>query len=120
MTELEIPFMERFREAMLDSRKTVTSRTKQYGKRGDQFEAFGAPFVILDVMRMPLWEVRDKWFKWEGVDSPEEFERVWAEIHPKKGFDPKQVVYLHRFVRRNILLATSSWPGHMIEDPIQW
>lgn len=105
---------------MLESRKTATSRTKQYGERGDQFEAFGAPFVILQVQKVKLREVAEKWYEAEGMPSPEAFIAVWKKIHPVKGYDPEQEVYLHLFARRNIVLATSSWPGHIIEDPIKW
>jgi hypothetical protein len=107
-----IPFRAEFKEAMLDSRKTATSRTRQYGKRGDQFEAFGAPFVILQVQKLTLREIADKWFEAEGVESPKAFEAKWAEIHPDKGFIPEQEVFLHLFMRRNLLLASNYWPGN--------
>lgn len=109
---------------MLSSKKTVTSRTRKYGDRGDQFEAFGAPFVLLGVTRLPLFEVADKWHKAEGFEDREGFIEIWNKIHPKItfDFDPDRKVFLHRFIRRNLLLATSSWPGHVLpeDEAIQW
>jgi hypothetical protein len=102
---VRIPFRPEFKEAMLEGRKVMTARTSRYGERGDQFEAFGAPFVILSVEKRTLREIADKFFEPEGVESPEAYEKKWAEIHPIKGFVPEQEVFLHMFVRRKFLLA---------------
>jgi uncharacterized protein YqfB (UPF0267 family) len=99
MTEVRIPFLPKFREPMLADIKTVTSRTKTYGRTGDTFPAFGATFEILDVLTVLLGEVAEEWYKEEGFKTPEEFIQCWWEIHPKKGYDPEQPVRLHIFKR---------------------
>jgi len=109
---IQIPFRPEFKDALLEGRKTMTARTKKYGNRGDQFEAFEVPFVILNVVERTLKEVADKFYKEEGVESPEAYKAKWAEIHPIKGFDPQQIVYLHSFIRRRFLLQDNYWPGN--------
>jgi hypothetical protein len=90
----------------------MTARTKKYGERGDQFESFDVPFVILKVEKVSLREIADKHFKEEGVESPQAYEKKWAEIHPNKGFVPEQLVFLHTFIRRKFLLRDNYWPGN--------
>jgi hypothetical protein len=107
-----IPFRPEFKEALLEGRKTMTARTKKYGDRGDQFEAFGVPFVILKVEKIRLSDVASKFFAEEGVESPEAYEKKWAEIHPNKGFVLDQEVFLHTFIRRKFLLENNYWPGN--------
>jgi hypothetical protein len=91
-----IPFKEHFEEAMLSGRKTWTTRSKKHGKSGDIFEIFGAKFQIIDVEQMRLGQILDH-YKQEGCKSPEEFIRIWNTIHPKKGFNPFDVYWVHFF-----------------------
>jgi hypothetical protein len=81
---------------MLEGRKVWTSRTSQYGHPGDRFKVFNTWFVIEDVVLMKLGDVVKHW-KEEGVESEDEFVRVWKEIHPMRGFDNEQVVFVHKF-----------------------
>jgi hypothetical protein len=46
---------------------------------------------------MPLGHVRDHLYAAEGADSPEEFVEVWNSIHPNKGFEEGQLVWVHWF-----------------------
>jgi len=92
-----IPFKDRFAGPMLNGKKTMTTRTRKYGKSGDVFHAFGGEFKIIGITRVRLWFVAEKFFEQEGVSSQQGFKRVWAEILPRRGFDPDQKVYLHRF-----------------------
>jgi uncharacterized protein YqfB (UPF0267 family) len=92
-----ISFLERFRESMLNSIKTLTSRTKRMGKEGDTFEAFGATFQLTDVRRITLFYVANHAYRQEGMQSKEEFIEVWKQIHPRKGYDPNQLVWVHQF-----------------------
>ena len=96
MTVVSIPFMERFKEPMLNGTKTWTSRTKKYGKAGDYFVAFGRTFQIHKVSIKPLQEVVQH-FKEEGLVSEEEARKVWASLHPVKGFVSTQLVFVHEF-----------------------
>lgn len=93
--KVKVPFMPQFRDALLDGKKLMTCRTKPLGKKGDTFEAFGEEFVIELVRKITLKEVA-KHYRLEGLRSPEEFEQLWAKLHPRKGFVPDQEVYAHR------------------------
>ena len=96
MTLVDIPFHEMNRVPMLDGSKHQTARTKRYARVGDRFKAFGAIFEVLTVELYSLWVVRADW-KAEGFKSPEGFEEGWKRLHPRKGFDPEQVVWVHKF-----------------------
>lgn len=94
-----IPFQPRWRPMVLDGRKTTTVRTRRYGAAGDEFELDGATFVLTQVAMMPLAKARDLAWRDEGMASPEEFERAWADNHPTRGFRGEDAVWLHRFRR---------------------
>ena len=96
MNIVTIPFKPYFREPMLAGVKTCTARTSRKGAVGDRFQAFGAWFELKNVTEECLAYVADCW-KSEGCTSREHFLSVWNEIHPVKGYDPEQIVYLHRF-----------------------
>ena len=96
---IKIPFREEFREPMLKGQKTATSRTEKYGDVGDTFTAFDALFEITSVHKLHLGTIAKYHFKVEGVASPEAFKQKWAEIHPRKGFDAEQQVFIHFFRR---------------------
>lgn len=100
MVEIEIPFNEWSRDK-LKYGKICTSRTKRYGREGDTFrvdwEDCYAIYRITHVVRLPLWLVRAYLYKDEGASSAIEFERVWEEIHPHRGFKPDDIVYTHFF-----------------------
>ena len=98
MTSVHIPFKAKFKEAMLSEKKILTSRTKRYGAKGDTFEAFGATFHICRVIKKSLAEVTEFYFQ-EGCSSKEDFVKVWRKIHPRKGYIPKQMVWLHQFYK---------------------
>ena len=96
MVSVELPFKPEFQRVMLSGRKTMTSRTKRYGKRGDTFQAFGTTFKILDVSELQLDEVEKHYYE-EGCCSEECFRETWEKLHPRRGFDPEQWVYTHYF-----------------------
>ncbi len=92
-----------FREAMLalvrTGTKTVTSRTKRYGSPGDRL-AVGEPgetVTLIEVERLTLECVAAWRYSEEGFASPDEFKRAWCEIHPRKGWVPEQLVWVHEF-----------------------
>ena len=96
---IDIPFRDDFKEAMLSGKKTCTTRSKKYGKPGDIFRKFGATFLIQDVTQANLAFVAKFLYKLEGLSSSDEFKRVWKELHPRNGFEPKAVKYAHFFAR---------------------
>lgn len=99
MGTITIPFKEQFKQALLDGQKTMTSRTKKYGKPGDTFSIYGGTFVIKHIEKKSLRDVAEQHYAEEGVDTPEAFRNVWIRLHPIKGFDAEQDVYVHTFER---------------------
>jgi hypothetical protein len=98
LVKVKIPFLYRFKEPMLSGVKTCTSRTRKMGDPGDTFDAWDVEFQINKVWRTGLAVVRTMW-KREGVESPEEFEIVWRQIHERRGYRPEDLVYVHEFSR---------------------
>lgn len=96
-----IPFMERFREPLLNGTKTWTSRTKQYGVPNDTFPAFGAEFVILAIERKQLSEILEHWRE-EGCLSRDDALEVWRMIHPVRRLDLSELFFVHVFRRISI------------------
>jgi hypothetical protein len=94
-----LPFQPRWRTLVLAGAKTTTVRTRRYGAVGDAFEVDGVAFRLVEVRAMPLRVARDDGWRDEGMASPEEFERAWAENHPRRGFRGDDQVWLHRFAR---------------------
>lgn len=94
---VEIPFMPAFRLPMLTGRKTATTRTKRYGWPGDTFTTFNVRFLLTGVKRLALQTVAHSYYQQEGFDTPTDFIRCWRVLHPRKGYVPKQYVYLHIF-----------------------
>ena len=98
---ISIPFQERWRDAILEGSKSSTARTKRYGSPGDTFESFGAEFELVSVEKMTLEDISESLYEEEGCGSPAEFRALWAKLHPRKGFVPDQVIYVHRFLKRS-------------------
>ena len=98
---VEIPFRPHFRDAMIAGRKTVTSRNKKYGNPGDEFEAFGYVFVIERHERTSLRTVAEHYYEAEGFVGSMSFRAEWRSIHPLKGYDPDQRVWVHWFRRKD-------------------
>ena len=96
---MRLPFQPRWRPLVLSGAKTTTVRTRRYGAAGDGFEVEGARFRLVEVVPMALAAARDRWWREEGMESPAQFEAVWAENHPARGFRPADQVWVHRFER---------------------
>lgn len=79
--------------------KTTTVRTRRHGQVGDEFALEGGLFRLVQVEAMPLAAARDAVWRDEGMASPEEFQRVWVENHPTRGFRDADTVWVHRFAR---------------------
>ena len=99
VVKVGIPFQVRWRDRMLSGWKTCTSRTRKYGAPGDTFDAFGVTFEIIDVEQAELIYVAVGLHKKEGCSTPWEFKEVWKELHPRKGWDDSQKVWVHLFRR---------------------
>jgi hypothetical protein len=99
--QVRVPFQQRWQQALLEGGKVCTSRTKRLGGPGDTFEAFGADFELRTVERLTLRDIRDNLHLQEGCETADEFQRLWTDLHPRKGFVPDQLVYVHWFVRKD-------------------
>lgn len=97
MAEIEIPFMDRFKISMLSGFKVCTSRNKKYGEPEDTFWVWGNKFKLIAIVKFPLSYVKFYFFNIEGFETELEFMECWAKLHPKKGYDPEQLVWVHFF-----------------------
>lgn len=94
---LVIPFMPEFKDRMLAGQKTATTRNKRYGHGGDLFSAFGHTFRLTKVDKVYLQDVASTFYKQEGFETQQEFVDVWVKLHPRKGWQFDQEVWLHQF-----------------------
>ncbi len=103
MKEIEMPFLDEFRDVLRQGVKTTTTRTKKMGEPGDRFEAFGCAFQLVAVVRLPLWIVASHFWEPEGLRSFFEFKDIWNKIHPIKGYVRSWEVWLHIFVNLDLI-----------------
>jgi len=95
--KVEIPFRDDMKQAIIDGRKTCTSRNKRYGVIGDTFDINGNSYVLKWVSHVHLNFVAENCYRHEGFRNPYEFINAWRKIHPRKGYVPDQPVWLHEF-----------------------
>jgi hypothetical protein len=78
-----LPFYKRFWAPIRERRKRFTLRNEVYGQPGEVVDSPVGPLRILSLRQAtPAW-VRDNLWADEGCTSPEDFEKVWREIHPR-------------------------------------
>lgn len=99
---IQIPFRPHFKQTIIQGHKIATSRTKKYGKPGDEFEAFGYVFVIERQEYISLGVVANRHYEAEGFETPEQFKDEWMQIHPRRGYDSEQKVWVHWFHRKGV------------------
>ncbi len=92
-----IPFLPRFHDAIRLGVKTMTCRNKKYGELGDVLQSKGFRIQIVEVRKVRLGDVPEQYYIDEGCESPGDFIAVWKSMHPKLGFVPNQMVWLHVF-----------------------
>mgnify|MGYP000508473649 CR=1 FL=1 len=101
--KIEIPFNKWSKERLYEERKCATTRNKKYGNVGDWFEVIFKDkdeirkYQLIEVTKTLLRSVASFRWKEEGADSPEEFKKIWKEIHPRKGWMAEQEVWFHLF-----------------------
>jgi hypothetical protein len=89
--------------AVLLGHKHCTSRRKKYGEVGDIFFVSNGALksacwcVLIAHTRHTVGYVADNLYRLEGFDSPGAFRSVWREIHPRKGCDDLEPVWVHWF-----------------------
>lgn len=98
---IKIPFTEDMALAVINSRKSCTTRTKRYGSIGDVFRVeYSYRFetlIITDLKHITLKQVAADYYSHEGFISPEDFIATWRELHPRAGWVPNQLVWTHFF-----------------------
>jgi hypothetical protein len=96
MAEIYIPFHDDMQQAIVDGKKTMTSRFRKYGEPGDSFLVRGHKYEITGVYRQELGLVATEDYRLEGFDGPNSFWIKWRQIHPKR-CRPDDVVWSHEF-----------------------
>ena len=97
MTQIDIPFRGDMARAVRERRKICTSRTTRRGNVGDRFIVGTVECELTGVEKLPLSHVASHFYRFEGFETPDDFKRVWSEIHPMTGFDPDNIVWVHFF-----------------------
>ena len=92
-----IPFNDWSKQRLRNQTKRATTRTKKYGKVGDQFTCNGFTYEIELILKVPLWFVAEDLYASEGANSYNEFVEVWRSIHPRRGYRPFDMVWYHHF-----------------------
>jgi hypothetical protein len=110
MATIEITFSREMAIAAIDGRKVATTRSEAKGKIGDVFvipdprsgslsPSLTSPlFRLIDIQQMGLSIVCCRWYRCEGSDSPEAFEKTWRALH-RGHFTTGKLYYMHIFGR---------------------
>ncbi|QLH74998.1 MAG: hypothetical protein HPY73_05785 [Methanomassiliicoccales archaeon] len=130
MPEAFIPFIDEMASAALSGRKTMTSRTRRYGRPGDTFRIEGRRFRLISVRKECLVAVAYLYYEAEGFDSPQAFIDCWNMLHPRRRYRHDQMVWVHRFrmlpeedpetIAEEVSERGPFWPGqeHPYEGPL--
>ena len=99
MKKINIPFTDWSKEHIRYGLKCATTRTKKYGNKGDYFYVDDIKYRLVEVKKLRLSFITYYLYDKEGAESPEEFIKVWNEIHPIKGYEEQQfdLFWYHRF-----------------------
>jgi hypothetical protein len=107
MATIEIPFSREMAIAAIDGLKVATTRSEQKGAIADRFKVpdprISRPqavpiFRLIVVMAVNLETVKNLYFRLEGFDSPEAFEKTWRALH-RGHFTTGKLYYMHVFGR---------------------
>lgn len=98
---INIPFTDDMALAVIEGRKSCTTRTKRYGRVGDVFrvehEARFETLILTQIEQYPLWLVAVKYYDKEGFSSQEYFQEKWRQLHHRRGYRPNDIVWTHFF-----------------------
>ena len=98
---INIPMNDWSKARLFNQTKKATSRYKKYGEVGDKFEVDGFRYELELVIKVPLWFVIEDLYLSEGACSSKELQKVWEDIHPKRGYRPFDEVWYHHFKENN-------------------
>ena len=98
---ITIPFTSDMALAIIEGKKSCTTRTKQYGSVSDVFrvehDSRFETLIITQVERYPLSLIANHYYKAEGFSSPDEFKEKWRQLHPRRGYRPDDWGWTHFF-----------------------
>lgn len=96
-TEISLPFRREMEEAVINDRKSCTSRPRKVGDVGSYFCVRLKWFKIVAIEEQTLSYVAENLYKEEGFNDSQGFIDIWKDIHPTKGWVPDQKVFVHHF-----------------------
>lgn len=97
--QISVPFDPACREALVSGQQTVTTRRKMIGLAGSKFLAFGMVFEIVRVEPSLLEMIAANFYAQEGYPTPDAFKIGWAARHPRRGWTPGHIAYMHEIRR---------------------
>jgi hypothetical protein len=112
MSDIDIPFSREMAIAAIDGWKVATTRSERKGVVGGTFfvedprrigeggpaTKYGAQFRIIAIMEVDLKTVKNLYYRLEGFNSREEFEKTWRSLH-RGHFTTGKLYYMHIFGR---------------------
>jgi len=95
-------FLPRFHPLIRAGKKVCTARTKPMVKpRATVLVKDSDPPIriqVLEISKIRLGDVAAHFHQEEGFSTPGGVITTWKEIHPRNGYRPSQMVFLHHFV----------------------
>ena len=104
MSQIELPFSREMAIAAIGGYKVATTRSEKKGEIGDKFHIEdprdGSPelFRIIEIMVVDLETVKNLYYRLEGFESPEAFEKTWRALH-RGHFTTRKLYFIHIFGR---------------------
>ena len=112
MEDIDIPFSEAMAIAAIDGKKIATTRSELKGVVGGTFFVedprrigaggpaikYGGWFCLISIKEVDLKTIRNYYYRLEGFDSPEAFEKTWRALH-RGHFTTGKQYYIHFFGR---------------------
>ena len=105
MAQIHIPFSREMAVAVMEGNKVATTRSEKKGEIGDWFNLENpllpgdtGDFNLIEIMAVDLITVKNLYFRLEGFDSPEAFEKTWRSLH-RGHFTTDKLYYMHVFGR---------------------
>lgn len=101
----EMKFKAEFADLIQTNRKTQTTRTSKKGlSKGDEIfartpEGYSIGILVIEsIEKRKLGSLlNDEDASREGFKKPSEFQSIWHTLHPRKGWDADQDVWVFRF-----------------------
>lgn len=93
----KIPIDSRFWPRILEGSMMYHAMTRVYAQPRDHFFILGHKIFVVSVTNSTLGDLSNFGYKAQGCDSPYDFIDYWKHYHPRMGYKPEKVIYLHWF-----------------------